>query len=250
MKMLKKLTDSETVSILKTAYAKTYIKKNTALLNRYHIKANWKNDHDFFFNEMIVHSLKNKEKIENAFLIAYDSMHDYWDTLVYTEKNHLINVELEPMYAALNAIVHEAQITYVPYFDERINHIYAHEMNLFELKQYDRLRFDISSIPLHSQLSEDMIRFGFTSLQLVHVSDNRLYAYCAENHTLYIQKENRFIDQYAFVQCDGDMEKLMQFVLLREKENELEILSFLLEQHWLNHKHEKKLEKYLTKLLK
>lgn len=250
MKMLEKICKSEAVSILKLPSTKQYIKKNQEFLQRYHIQQPLKEDLHFFTFEMIVNSLLNKEKIEEAFLLAYDSMHDYWHSLVYTEKNHLIQVELNPLYAQLCAIRKDNKACYIPIFDERMNHIYAHEMNLFELKQYDKLRFDLSSLTLNTNLTTDAIRFGFTSLQFIETRENNTYAYCSYNHTLYVIQDQTCQKSYAFERCDHDLVKLMELILLLEKEDEIEILSFLVKNHWFSEKHEKKCEKYLFKLLK
>lgn len=250
MKMWNKIKEKEAVSILKTSYAKQMIKENQELLNHYHLKFPCNKELDFFIFEIIVFSLKNKETIENAFLKAYDAMHDYWSSLVYTEKNHLIQVELKPMYESLKALKQEDEMIYIPIFDQRLNHIYASQMNLFELKQYDRLRFDLSSISLNYQLSKSAIRFGFTSLKMIYELKEYYYAYCPLNHVVYkIQGEN-CLAIYGFERCSGDLAELMECMLLLEKENECALLQFLLDHHWLSEKHEKKVEKYILKLLK
>ena len=247
MELLKKIQKKDEVKLLKCDAVKRFIRENEHYLKRYNIDLVIKKDEDFFYFECLVQTLKNKEQFEGCFVKSYDDMIDYWQTLTYEERKRLINIDIEKVKEEMPFTVRNNQRLYLPCMNERINAIYENEMVLFELKQYNRLRFDCKDMIDQYSLTCEMVSFHFTSLQLVQLDVNGYWAYCPLSSTLYHFIDDRIAESFPFVRFQREMNELEEWLLLYQQEDEEACLKMLIEKGWISEKMTKKMTKVLER---
>lgn len=233
MKYFNKMTKSR--KLLKYSFVKDKIKKNKDHLKSYKIDLPVKNELDYFYFEMFTTALNNKELLEAKFIDAYDDMRDYWSTLTYQQKQHLINIELLQVKENMPFIKKDEDVQYIPFFDDRMNRIYSNEMVLFELKQYNALRFDFKSQIKNKHFTQEMADPGFTCLKLIKSYDTSYYAYASCINTLFHMNKQEILHSYQFDTNVSD-EMLIQIIEYIQSDDEKNLLKYIIEYQLLNEK--------------
>ena len=246
MELVNKIRKNDTIKLLKCNEIKRFIKENTLYLNRYHISLPIKKDEDYFYFEALIQTLKNKEVFEGSFVKSYDDMYDYWQTLNYQEKKRMINADLEKNIQDLKYVLIDDQKQYVPVFNEKINAIYEKEMVLFELKQYNQLRFDCKEMIDKDTITLPMIQYEFTSLEYICGSEKDYWCYCKVNHLIYHFIDSKIIDIFPIIQFNGKSNELIELISLYQKD-EIVFIQFLIEKQWISEKMIKKMNKILER---
>ncbi len=247
MKQLIKLCEKDsTKKLLKLEETKKQINEMNTLFAQCSLNLPMKTEADFFFAQLVNRSLLSKQAFETVFYKAYYDMADYWQTLNYTEKKRLVNIEIEQLKANLPYVTRGGQRAYIPIFDERMNHIYSEEMVLFELKQYERLRFDFKTLIQETCLHSDEVAAGFTSLTLISEQENGFVCWCEQNQTCYVYQNNQEKFSLPLPLCQNT-DALKAFSVLLFNEDEDGALRMIIEQGWLSEKYCRKGEKLLVK---
>ena len=246
MELLKKLMKIDEVKLLKNKQIKQNILNHQIYLNRYKIEKTQKTELDYFYTEALIQTLKNKEIFEGSFVKSYDDMHDYWQTLNYEERKKLINVDINKSIENLPFVLRDDGKYYLPIFNDKINKIYETEMVLFELKQYNKLRFDCKEMIDKDTLPLECIKYNFTSLKYIDGNDNNYYAYCELNKTLYHVINNQYIEQFTFENCNS-INDIYLFVQIYESKDEEQCLKFILNNELTSSKVLKKINKKLER---
>lgn len=247
MELLKKVQKNDRCKLLKCDFVKKYIKENSLYLNRYKITCPIKKEDDFFYFEALIQTLKNKEIFEGAFVKAYDDMIDYWQTLTYEERKRLVNADLEKTIATLPYVQSEQQKLYLPCMNDKINVIYEKEMVLFELKQYNRLCFDCKDMIDKSNVTFDMVKSNFVSLNYVQGDQNDYWCYCKINHTLYHFNHTLIMDSFPIVNFNGEVHELCEFIQFYENKDEESSIHLLINKDWLSDRMKKKVIKQIER---
>lgn len=247
MELLKKIQKNDEIRLLKCDEVKRFIKNNDIYLKRYKLEYSIKRDEDFFYFECLIQTLKNKEAFEGCFVKAYDDMIDYWQALNYEERKRLINIEIDQIKKNMNRVIKENQSFYLPCMNEKINRVYDQEMVLFELNQYNRLRFDCRDQIEVYHLNFEMIQAHFTSLQLVKGNEDDYWAYCPINHTLYHFVLNRESDKFTFIGFNGHLSEFWDFIDFFEEGDEDGCLLIMIKNEWISQKMIQKMEKILER---
>lgn len=243
MELIRKIQKKDEIKLLKCPSVKKQIKENSIYLERYKIVLPIKKDEDFFYFEALIQTLKNKEIFEGSFVKSYDDMYDYWQTLTYEEKKRLINADLYPIIKKLPYVLVNDQKMYLPCMNDKLNLIYKNEMVLFELKQYNRLRFDCKEMIDKNEINLSMIQYHFTSLEYICGDDLNYWCYCSINHTLYHFVNACIIDKFTIVKFEGKVEELKEFVYDYMNQNEEACLDFLINHDLIQDKLKNKLIK-------
>lgn len=247
MELIKKIQKKDEIKLLKCDAVKRFIKENEHYLKRYHIDLSIKKEEDFFYFECLVQTLKNKEAFEGCFVKSYDDMIDYWQTLNYEERKRLINIDIDRIKEKLPFVVRDQQKLYLPCMNERINAIYENEMVLFELKQYNRLRFDCKDMIDQHHLTCEMVSFHFTSLELAEIDENGYWAYCPLSSALYHFVDDVICESFPLVRFQGEINELEDWISLYLKEDEEACIRMFIEKGWISEKMTRKMTKILER---
>lgn len=249
MELLNKIRKNDSIKLLKCDSIKKFIKENSIYLNRYNITLPIKKDENYFYFESLVQTLKNKEVFEGSFVKSFDDMYDYWQTLTYEEKKRMINADLEKQIIDLKYVLKEDKKYYLPVMNDKINAIYLSEMVLFELKQYNRLRFDCKDMIDKQKVDLPMIQYQFTSLKYICGNDTDYWCYCEINHLIYHFVDFAILEVFPVVEFNGTVEELKEFIELYQND-EISCVQYLIEKKWISDKMIKKMTKLLRKVLK
>lgn len=242
MKFFEKITRSD--KLFKNRIVKDKIKTGKNILKNYKIELPLKTEIEYFYFEMFLTALQSKEKIECAFIAAYDDMRDYWNTLTFQQKQHLMRIELQPVMKQLPYIPLNNKKIYLPFFDERLNIVYTDEIVLLELKQYNALRFTFDKYLVKQSLTSEMAESGFTSLNLVKRNEKDYYAYADFNTTLYHFDDKHLIHSYQFDK-NVDRHLLQQLCEYIDTQDEKSALVIMMEHELVNQHKRTKIKKYL-----
>lgn len=246
MELLNKICKNDSIKLLKCDVVKKFIKENSIYLSRYNITFPIKKDDDYFYFEALIQTLKNKEVIEGSFVKSYDDMYDYWQTLTYEEKKRLINADLQKNIQNLKYVGFNDRKYYVPVFNDKINSIYEKEMVLFELKQYNKLRFDCKEMIDHSMVTLPMIQYHFTSLEYIQGNDSDYWCYCKVNQLIYHFVKSKIEEVFPLVGFNGDVHELNEFITLYH-DDEISCIQFLIEKKWISERMIKKMTKIIER---
>lgn len=245
--MLDKIYKHDAISLLKNKEVKKKIRDNAAFLKQYNFSLSMKEDTDFFYFECLLLTLRNKEVFENSFIATFDDMIHYWQTLNYAERKHLVNVDIHQAIQDLKYVDHQGERFYLPCMNNKMNRIYLNEMVLFELKQYNRLRFDCKDMIDKMVIHYEMVRDGFTSLLLVKGNEENFWAYCSINKQLYHFVNLEVVEKVVLVNCDDQLDTLIDFMDVYENHDEVQTVAYMLEHHLISEKMEKKMKKRLKR---
>lgn len=246
MELLNKIRKNDSVKLLKCDVVKKFIKENGFYLNRYNITLPIKHDEDYFYFEVLIQTLKNKEVFEGSFVKSFDDMYDYWQTLTYEEKKRMINTDLEKSISELKYVIKNEQKYYLPVMNDKINSIYENEMVLFELKQYNRLRFDCKDMIDKNKIDLPMIKYHFTSLEYILGNDNDYWCYCKVNHLIYHFVNSIIVEIFPIIEFNGNIDELIEFINLYQND-EISCIKMLIDKKWISEKMIKKMTKKLER---
>lgn len=246
MELLSKIRKNDSVKLLKCDFVKKFIKDNSLYLNRYNITLPIKKDEDYFYFEALVQTLKNKEVFEGSFVKSFDDMYDYWQTLTYEEKKRMINADLEKNIQNLKYVLIDDKKYYVPVFNDKINSIYEKEMVLFELKQYNKLRFDCKEMIDKYKITLPMIQSYFTSLEYIQGNVDDYWCYCNVNHLIYHFVNSIIEEVFPIIGFNGNIEELIEFISYYQND-EISCIQYLIEKKWISEKMIKKMNKKLER---
>lgn len=244
-KLINKIKKHDSIQLLKTSYVKRVIQESSIILKRYQIKETIKSDIDFFYLECLILTLQNKELFEGAFVKTFDDMIDYWQTLNYEERKKLVNIDINQAISELKYVDVDGVKMYLPCFNEKVNSIYRTEMVLFELKQYNRLRFDCKDLIERNCINIDTIRSNVTSLEYIDGSSEDFWAYCAINHQIYHFIHNEITNVFPIIEFNGEVSELKEIISLFDDNEKL--IDYLLEKNWISEKIMKKINKKLKR---
>lgn len=246
MELLNKIRKNDWMKLLKCNEIKKFVKENSIYLTRYNISLPIKTDIEYFYFEALVQTLKNKEVFEGSFVKSFDDMFDYWQTLTYEEKKRMINADLEENIKDLKCIHLNDRKYYLPVMNDKINAIYENEMVLFELKQYNKLRFDCKDMIDKYEITLPMIQSSFTSLEYIQGEELDYYCYCKVNHLIYHFVDSKIVEVFPILGFNGNIEELKEFLLLYQTD-EIACIQLLMDKKWISEKMIKKMIKILER---
>lgn len=246
MELLNKIRKNDWMKLLKCNEIKKFVKENSIYLTRYNISLPIKTDIEYFYFEALVQTLKNKEVFEGSFVKSFDDMFDYWQTLTYEEKKRMINADLEKNIKDLKCIHLNDRKYYLPVMNDKINAIYENEMVLFELKQYNKLRFDCKDMIDKYEITLPMIQSSFTSLEYIQGEELDYYCYCKVNHLIYHFVDSKIVEVFPIIGFNGNIEELKEFLLLYQTD-EIACIQLLMDKKWISEKMIKKMIKILER---
>ncbi len=177
-------------------------------------------------------------------------MIDYWQTLNYEERKRLVNIDINQAIQHLPYVTKDGKKIYLPCFNEKINTIYREEMVLFELKQYNRLRFECSHVIDKTKIDLNMVKAHFTSLEYICGKEMNYWAYCPINYLLVKFVNNSIEDYLPILRFNGDHQQLCELIKLYDENNEEMVLKFLVEYHLTSDKMEHKIVKEIERRYK
>lgn len=133
-KAIKRTFNSSSVErVLASQYEKEWIKQGR--------KLPLKTELDFIKASVIFRSLDNKQKLESAYILVRDGLNEFWNTLDYTERKRIVNIDMQKTMESLPSFFSKKWgcDVYISFLDERLNELYCSEMVMFELRQYNKL---------------------------------------------------------------------------------------------------------------
>lgn len=230
----------------------TMYKELTILANEYGIVLEYSGDFICLQYEILYHSLCNKIKFEETFLKTYVMMHDYWNDLDYLERKHQVNVDVDQMKGDLIHFVYQDEVIYLPIFDEKMNRMYHHEMVLFDLKQYGKLRREFKQYIKLNRYGIELWKSDFTRAEFVREWDSMYCLYVRELNRFYIIEDDQCIDTISLdpTANELDHEQLILISQLYEKKDAQSLIEFIINEKLIQDKLVKKFERYLKKLQK
>lgn len=247
MEIINKILKKDEINLLKCNSVKQCIKNDSILISRYQLSLKVNQEDDFFYFQCLTQTLKNKEMLEGCFVRSFDDMYDYWQSLNYNERKHLINRDMEQVTKNLKYVLKNSHRYYVPCMNDKINEIYESEMVLFGLKQYNRLRFDCKDMIDKKSITLEMIQAGFTSLNYLIGDADDFWTYCDINHTLYSFRFQHVQHKIPFVRYEGDGSDLIEWIQAFKEEKEDECVRIMLDHHYLSEKMERKCLKMIER---
>ena len=166
--------------IEKNKYIKDKNRQMEITFKKCHLEFKNKGELDFYRNEIIYQGLLNKERIENAYFESKLMMQDYYATLDFNEKVRLINFEVNDVTNQMDYELFNEKKIFIPFFDEKLNHVYREEMALFDLKLYNRYHFEFKEI-FKSDLYGTLFYDGkYTCAKKIYEDENGNYVLFAE----------------------------------------------------------------------
>lgn len=250
MKEIKAIVEKDLKeTIFKHKQLKQYINDMKECLSKYQIPFLDKTDFDYFKDECIYVSIQNKEAIESAYEIAYASMYDYWNSLLYQERKRLINVDINQALEKLPSFLYQEQNIYIPMFDQRFNTLYELEMASFDLKQYMKLMKEFKMYIYPMLYGEDYIKSSFCSARFI-LSENQHYSmYHDISKRLYMIEEDNIAFCISFSKEMKEEELLFISAIYYQKEIHA-FVEALIQLDCLHKKTKKRLMKYLKNKMK
>lgn len=230
----------------------TLYKNLTSLNEKYHLDLYNHNEFDCFRNEILYYSLLNKIAFEDCFLKTYVNMYDYWYDLLYQERKHQMNVDIDLMRTSLPCFQYQEQLIYLPFFDELMNQMYLEEMVLFDLKQYGKFRNEFKELIQIPRYGSALYDSDFTSLELIREKDSQIIVYSRAMNRLYFLENDQFVESISMIseKSDATKEQLLKIIELYEEDNEIELINQLIDEGFVDEKLSKKLKKIQNKCIK
>jgi len=216
-----------------------------------------KNDLDFFNAAIMIQSLQNKQRFESTYERERKELTDLWPTLSYQERNKLINLKIAETKKRSRSFVSASGATiWIAFFDELINALYDHEMNIFDLPQYFSLYKDYKKriIP---QTTYGLAPYcdAFIDITLLRKDEHRAVFYYEPLKTLYLltnvdQKQVLqkigFKTDYAFV--NEDKERMIKVMDHYEAKDPAGVIDELVTSPFVSEETVKRLMKVRKKL--
>lgn len=246
--LLNKKYDKELLSYKEEKKAFSNISQ---LLSSYEIPVQAKSDHDVIRLEVIYNSLLVKQRFEEVFFDTYVKMFDYWYDLTYQERKKQMNVDIDRLKEELTCFMSGEEAVYMPSFDERINHLYATEIVLLDLKQYHRYIRECASEVREHLYGVLPFQHGFSSTRVYAEGEDSYVLYHPRTHRLYLYRNDTFTSQLSFdPSCEEEEDTLKQIAMHMLLDQEEEILNIVLASNLVAEKTKKKLRKLQAKQLK
>lgn len=207
------------------------------------------NELSFFYNEIVYQGILNKRKIEKAYFEARNIMNDYYETLDYKEKVRLVSYEIHKAAENIDHVEINGEKIFIPFFDERMNEIYYDEMNLFDIKRYNRYLTDYKDIIKKDLYGRAFYIEPFCSAKVVFENDNEFTLHSKFNNALYFIKDGLLVDHLSLIRTLTNEE--MNVVSTNYFFNDPEAFVYILKKYELiMPKHINKIDKILKKELK
>lgn len=206
-----------------------------------HIHYIAKNAFSYYENEVIFHSLLNKQAIEKAYMEGYTKMYDYFDVLDFKEKQRLMNYEIHECLKNLPYLSFREDKIYIAFFDEKLNRIYQNEMVLFALKQYRRIMHDYQDLWKENYYGNEVYKSSLSSLEFIEQNDCKSCFYDSKTNRFFFLENDLFYDYITFEVVDNAIKRT--FALAFFDENYEEMIAILNANGCINDKLAKKLLK-------
>lgn len=206
----------------------------------------------FFLLEIVYKGIENKQRIENAYYTFMNQNEDVINYMTYTEKQSLLNLDLQRVLETQPSFKDKKSTIFVPYLDTLINKWYLEDYQLVTLKQYSDY---ISSFPLALENINELYGMqpfisDFSSLCFLGQDEVHYYFYYSENKTVYIfnnhkiQEEFCIVDQYHDYQPKlEDVKQVVQKIL--DTDDDKQVIEVMHEKGFLSDKGYKKMSKKL-----
>lgn len=240
--------------------------KPSRILSDYYIKtaAETKNftisirtDLDFFNAMIMIESLKNKALFESTYERERKELADLWPTLIYQERNKLINLKIaEAKKRSRSFVSEQGETIWIAFFDQLMNALYDREMNIFDLPQYFILykEYKKRMVPL-STYGLSAFSASFLDIKVLQQTQNRVIFIYEPLKALYrVTLKEGSLDQrklcldpeYRF---DPDhQDALVQVMDALDRDDKAAVIDLLCASSWLSAKVIKRLTKLKRKL--
>lgn len=237
--------------LLKISSYKKKLTKMQGFLKEYGIPCNPKDDMSYFYCEILYESIFNKKRLEECFLESFVEMQDFWQSLDYKERNHLVHVDIDRKCKDLKYLMAGEQKVYMPVFDEHINHIYADEIVNLELKQYRQFTKEFRTSIQEGLYGELPYKNHFSSAEWIADSDKGYCLYFSKLNRFYLIENNKCVRVLSLDPQRKDNlnpEKQSVLALLFMNQDEKGIAEMILACDCIDERCKKKIKKALRKM--
>lgn len=231
------------------------LEKNKELLLEEGFSFNVKAMQDLFDMEVIIGGIQNKNSMEQCYNHFVSENFDTFEYINYDEKRKMFNHDIElllPDFCMFKEKGTHIPI-YIPYLENFINQRYVEDYQVLTLKkhqeylkeyprQYENCRRLYGIYPYLS---------SFSSLEPIGRDEAYIYLYCIDSKSVFVyNKEGNeineicIVDKYSAIVPTVEQVKEVIKVFLNT-EDDIEVLSYMLEQGFIKEKTFKKISKRL-----
>ncbi len=190
--LLKILSKSNSLVLLKQTSIREQIKKMEEVLKPFQIDCTCKNDYDYFNLCILYQGYLNKAKLEAAYEEISKEMFEIWHDLDYKKRNEFASNAMIELKEKLCFFKVNDQKIFIPFFDVLMNTLYDKEVAVLQLPQFFKLykEFKDRMIDPIEYLSLPY-QSGFVDVLFIHSNENGFGFYVKENHSIYIIDKNK-----------------------------------------------------------
>lgn len=172
-------------SLLKKKFAQSN-KEKLARVNQYEPIFNVDSEMDAIMLDVYYQSTISKDTIQDAIEATRNNVFDIWSNLDNNQKNHLLQVELAPVFASLPSFIIEDTPIVVAFFDDLLNALLVKRTAVFELPQFFQLYKTYKDRIINPKLyGHQPFDAHFSECQLVLFQDSTMILYHPTARILY-----------------------------------------------------------------
>lgn len=200
-------------NLFKKPFLKSVQAKET-LVNQYGKVYEVTSERDALLLDVYYVSTLSKEAIQNAIDDTRNQVFDMWDHLTNLQKNHLIQVENEALYASLPHFYFNNQKIYISFFNELLNSLIDNRPDVFELDQFFKLYRDYQHELIDIRIyGHHPFKHGFSECELIGYDDQKLYLYHPILKVLYELVKYELQRRFPFsLESNVEIDALKDFV--------------------------------------
>ncbi len=141
----------------------------------------------------------NKNMIQQAYEKTRNNVFDIWQNLNNNQKNHLLNVELSPLFDQLPHFTFNETTVYVAFFDELFNALIDKRTAIFELPQFFKLYKSYKgSVIAPEHYEHHPFLNGFSECLVPYYDHEVIMLYHPKVHVFYVLKNFQMITRLPF----------------------------------------------------
>jgi hypothetical protein len=144
-------------------------------------------------------STVNKNTIQQAYEKTRNNVFDIWQNLDNLQKNHLLSVELTPVFDQLPHFTFNETTVYVAFFDELLNSLIDKRTAIFELPQYFKLYKQYKDRVIAPEYYQHLpFLNGFSECAVAYSDQHTLMLYHFKAHVFYVLQDFKIITRLPF----------------------------------------------------
>jgi hypothetical protein len=190
-------------------------KEKLARVNQYEPIFNVNSEMDAIMLDVYYQSTINKDTIQEAIEATRNNVFDIWSNLDNNQKNHLLQVELAPVFASLPSFWVDETPIVVAFFDDLINALLVKRTAVFELPQFFKLYKSYKDRIINPKHYGHLpFSSGFSECQLLLKQDTTMVLYHPKAHVLFEINDFNIIKRFPlFISCSLNQESLVELAL-------------------------------------